>query len=597
MTLPEARRKRFDEIASRYEHRRAAILPIFHAIQDEEGWLSRESLLQVAEYLGLRPGQVFEVASFYPLLRLKKPGRHVVEVCHNIACDLRGAREVLEKLREITGAGPGETSADGQYTIQTVECMGSCSWAPMIAVDNAYREEFPPDRTAKELARRDPQATVRASAEALTKERYLLGRVGLPNSSSLQAYEAHGGYQALEKALRMKPEEVTAAVKDSGLRGRGGAGFSTGIKWSFMPPRSDPRPKFLLVNADESEPGTCKDRVLMEHDPHSVIEGAIIAAFAIGAAFCYIYIRCEYRASWRSLERALGEARQAGYLGRNILGSGFDLEMHVHPGAGAYICGEETALMESLEGKRGQPRPKPPFPAGIGLWGHPTTINNVETVANVPYILLRGAEWFKTLGSPNSSGNLLCSLSGHVNRPGVYEVELGTPVVEILEKLGGGVRGGKKLKGFYPGGSSMGILPASKAEVRLDHDGLRAAGSMIGTAAMVVLSEEACVVRATEILARFYKHETCGQCSQCRMGCDWVYEIVHRMEAGEGHPSDLETLLGLGAGMSGGKTICAFADGAAFPFLSAIKHFRSEFEQHVREKRCPFSSQPAPSHA
>lgn len=587
--IPENRKKTWDEIASRYRQKRAAMLPIFHTIQDEEGWLSRDSLIQVAEYLDLKPGQVFEVASFYPLLRLKKPGKHVIEVCTNFACELRGSSEILKKLKEITGAGPGETSADGQYTVETVECMGACSWAPMFAIDHHYRENLTPDGVQRALAVKGPAAPVRANSEALTKERYLLNRVYLDRSQSIETYKQNGGYQAFEKALKMKPEDVTAEVKNSGLRGRGGAGFATGLKWTFMPPRTDPRPKFLLINADESEPGTCKDRVLLEHDPHSVIEGAMIAAYAIGAQACYIYIRCEYRLAWKTLEVAIQEARKGGYLGKNILGSGYDLEMYVHPGAGAYICGEETALMESLEGKRGQPRPKPPFPAGFGLWGNPTTINNVETVANVPYILLRGAEWFKKLGTANSAGNLLCALSGDVNRPGVYEIELGTPIQDIVEKLGQGVKGGKKLKAFYPGGSSMGVLPAAQIGVKMDHDSLRAVGCMIGTAATVVLAEDACVVRATEILAHFYKHETCGQCSQCRMGCDWVYEIAHRIEAGKGVASDIATLQGLGAGMSGGKTICAFADGAAIPFLSAVKHFREEFEQHIREQCCPLS--------
>ncbi len=578
--------KQFDELCSRYKQKRAAILPIFHIIQDEEGYLSRQTLLDVAAYLELPKSKVFEVASFYPLLRLEKPGKHVVEVCHNLSCDLRGSRKILEKLKEVTGADVGETSADGQYTIETVECMGACSWAPMIAMDTRYRENLKPADVSKSLKSSEVLPVI-ANTEFLSKERYLLNRVLLPNSQSISVYKSNGGYVALDKALKMKPEEVTATVKDSGLRGRGGAGFATGLKWTFMPPRTDPRPKYLLINADESEPGTCKDRVLLERDPHSVIEGIIIAAYAIGASTSYIYIRCEYRAGWQSLEKALGEARAAGYLGKNIQGSGFDLEIYVHPGAGAYICGEETALMESLEGKRGQPRPKPPFPAGFGVWGNPTTINNVETIANVPYILDRGAAWFKTMGTANSSGNLLCSLSGEVNRPGVYEIELGTPIQKIIDELGQGMLNGKKLKGFYPGGSSMGILPASKSDVKLDHDSLKAAGSMIGTAALIVLSEDACVVRSTEILARFYKHETCGQCSQCRMGCDWIYEIAHRLERGEATPADVDTLNGLANNMSGGKTICAFAEGAAIPMLSAVKYFREEFLLHVQEKGCP----------
>jgi NADH-quinone oxidoreductase subunit F len=388
---------------------------------------------------------------------------------------------------------------------------------------------------------------------------------------------------------------VIAEVKASGLRGRGGAGFSTGLKWSFMPdPVKDPRPRYLAVNADESEPGTCKDRVLMERDPHGVIEGCLIAAYAMRVSTVYVYVRGEYRLSYERLQTAIDEARRVGLVGPKVLGSDFGCEIHMHKGAGAYICGEETGLMESLEGKRGHPRPKPPFPAGFGLWGNPTTVNNVETLFNAPFVILKGAAWMKALGTPASTGNFLCGISGHVERPGVYELPFGVTAREILEEKAGGVWKGRKLKAWFPGGSSTGLLPAASIDVKMDHDSIKAAGSMFGTAAMVMLDETACVVRASYVIARFYDHESCGQCSQCREGTQWLSQIFRRIEHGQGVADDVATLESLAKGMAPGKTICALSDAAAIPTLAVIKHFRQEIEDHIRLKRCPFESEHAP---
>ncbi len=420
--------------------------------------------------------------------------------------------------------------------------------------------------------------------------KYLLERVNLPGSHTLAVSRAHAGYSALESILKTgkKPEEVIAVVKDSGLRGRGGAGFPTGMKWSFMPdPAKDPRRRYLAVNADESEPGTCKDRVLMERDPHGLIEGTLIAAFAMRVQAAYIYVRGEYRLSYQRLELALQEARRAGLVGKNILGSDFSCDIWLHKGAGAYICGEETGLMESLEGKRGHPRPKPPFPAGFGLWGSPTTVNNVETLFNAPFIMNRGAEWFRSLGTKASTGNFLCGISGHVERPGVYELPFGVTAREILEECAGGVWKKRKLKAFFPGGSSTGLLPASAIDTPMDHDSVKAAGSMFGTAAMIMLDETACVVEASRVIARFYDHESCGQCSQCREGTQWLAQIFARIERGQGKREDIDLLVSLARGMAPGKTICALSDAAAIPTLAVVKHFRAELEEHVRLGRCP----------
>ena len=419
---------------------------------------------------------------------------------------------------------------------------------------------------------------------------YLLDRLAFEGAHTLPVYERHGGYQALRKVLEtpLSHEQIIQEVKDSGLRGRGGAGFPTGLKWSFMPdPAKDPRPRYLAVNADESEPGTCKDRVLMERDPHGLVEGCLIAARAMRVQAVYVYVRGEYRKSYARVAAAVDEARAAGLVGKDILGSGFDCEIWMHKGAGAYICGEETGLMESLEGKRGHPRPKPPFPAGFGLWGQPTTVNNVETLFNVPFILLRGAEWFRSMGTEKSTGNFLCGISGHVEKPGVYEVPFGITARQVLEEYAGGVWKGRQLKAWFPGGSSTGVLPASAIDTPITHDDLRTAGAFLGTGAMIMLDESSSMVRAMQIIAEFYDHESCGQCSQCREGTQWLNQILRRLETGRGVPEDVATLESLAKQMFPGKTICALSDAAAIPVLSVVKHFKSELEEAARSPRAP----------
>lgn len=399
-------------------------------------------------------------------------------------------------------------------------------------------------------------------------------------------YEARGGYRALRRVLgeKMSPEAVINEVKTSVLRGRGGAGFPTGLKWSFMP-RSLPGEKYIVCNTDEGEPGTFKDRDIIRLDPHAVIEGMIIAAYAVGATRGYNYIHGEIFELYQRFEEALEEARQAGYLGKNILGSGFDFELYAHHGFGAYICGEETGLLESLEGKKGQPRFKPPFPASFGLYGKPTTINNTETFASIPFILREGGEAFLALGKPNNGGTKIFSVSGHVNKPGNYELPLGTPFATLLE-MAGGVRGGRKLKAVIPGGSSAPVLPAEIImECTLDYDSIAKAGSMLGSGAVIVMDETVCMVKALERLAYFYHDESCGQCTPCREGTGWLYKIIHRIEHGLGRPEDLDLLDNVAANIMG-RTICALGDAAAMPVRSFVKHFRAEFEYHIEHKKC-----------
>jgi NADH-quinone oxidoreductase subunit F len=433
---------------------------------------------------------------------------------------------------------------------------------------------------------------------------WLLDRARLDGSHKLDAFKKLGGYRAFETMLKKgtTPAQVIDEMKKSGLRGRGGAGFPTGMKWSFMPdPAKDPRPRYLAINADESEPGTCKDRVLMERDPHGLIEGCLVAAYAIRAQAVYIYVRGEYRLSYDRVHAAIAEARAARLVGKNILGTDFSCEIHMHKGAGAYICGEETGLMESLEGKRGHPRPKPPFPAMSGLWGQPTTVNNVETVFNAPFIVERGGAWHAAIGTGDgkgggSTGNFLCGISGHVNKPGVYELPFGVTAKEILEEKAGGMWKGRGLKAWFPGGSSCALLKGSDVDVVLDHDSLKARGSSLGTAAMIMIDETTSIARVMEIIARFYDHESCGQCSQCREGTQWLAQIFRRIAHGKGQPDDVATLESLAQGMAPGKTICALSDAAAIPTLSAVKLFKDELIEAIRAQRDPLAA-PEPTYA
>ena len=402
----------------------------------------------------------------------------------------------------------------------------------------------------------------------------------------IDAYVKRGGYAALKRILaeKMTPDDVIAEVKKSGLRGRGGAGFPTGLKWSFMP-KGYVGDKYVVCNSDEGEPGTFKDRDILSMNPHSVIEGMIIAGYAMGAARGYNYIHGEIWEVYKRFEAALDEARAAGFLGKNILGSGFDYELFAHHGYGAYICGEETALLESIEGKKGQPRYKPPFPAAVGLFAKPTTINNTETFGAIPFIFNGGADSYLASGTGNSGGTKLFSVSGHVNRPGNYEVPLGTPFAKLLE-MAGGMRGGRKLKACIPGGSSAPVLPGEiMMDCTMDYDSISKAGSMLGSGAVIVMDETTCMVRSLERLSFFYYEESCGQCTPCREGTNWLYKVVHRIEHGEGRPEDLD-LLGRVTTNIMGRTICALGDAASMPVQSFVKHFRDEFAYHIEHKKC-----------
>lgn len=411
-------------------------------------------------------------------------------------------------------------------------------------------------------------------------------KIDIPHIDQLETYLAHGGFEAFQKTLQeKKPEALVEAVKQSGIRGRGGAGFPAGMKWGFIP--RTPGLKYVVCNGDEGEPGTFKDREIIERIPHLLLEGVLLAAYAVGAEKSVIYLRYEFTKGYRQLKRALEEIQAKGFVGKNILGSGFDHELVLFRGAGAYICGEETAMLESIEGNRPNPRSKPPFPAIAGLFGTPTLINNVETLCNIPAIALKGAEWFKSIGVEGSRGTKIFSLSGHVKRPGNYELPLGTPLRTLIEEYGQGVPGGRKVKAVLPGGSSSAYLTQAHLDIPLDFNTLAKAGTMLGSGAVIVLDETTCMVEATERLAQFYRHESCGKCTPCREGLDWITKIYQKMRRGEATRQDIDLINNV-AGFISGKALCALADGAINPILSSIQYFREEYEAHIQNGgRCP----------
>ncbi|HAO93385.1 MAG: NADH oxidoreductase (quinone) subunit F [Deltaproteobacteria bacterium GWB2_55_19] len=415
-------------------------------------------------------------------------------------------------------------------------------------------------------------------------EQIILKNLGKPDSHKLENYAASGGYKAIQSALKMRPDNIVQMVKDSGLRGRGGAGFSTGLKWSFIP--KDPTiQKYLCCNADEGEPGTFKDRGIMDNDPHLLLEGMMITSYAIGASVAYIYIRGEFDFGARRLDAAIDEAYAKGYLGKNMFGSNFSLDIYVHKGFGAYICGEETALLESIEGLRAQPRKKPPFPALAGLYGKPTVINNVETLACIPAIIEKGPEWFSKIGTEKSPGPKVFCVSGHVKKPGLYELPMGTTVRDLIFNHCGGMLTGRPLKAVIPGGVSAPLLTARELDTPLDFDSLAAKGSMLGSGAVIVMDESACMVKSAYIINRFFSHESCGKCTPCRDGTPWLTRVLKRIEHGEGNPGDIELLESLCTNIFG-RTFCPLGDGAVMALRGHLKNFREEFQFHIDHKRC-----------
>jgi len=564
--------------------------------QDEFGFISDEMIAEIAQRLDLRTVQVEETLQYYSMLHRKPVGKHHVQICTNVACMLRGGNELLDQAKKRLEIGNKEVTSDGIFSLEEVECIGACTGAPAMQVNYDFYENLTPmkfDRIIEELDAGDHPAPEPVTAGALhprdpAETPVISRRFGIRNSHKIDVYLQHDGYKALEKALReMTPETIIDEVKKSSLRGRGGAGFPTGMKWSFVP-KDSPKPKYVICNADESEPGTCKDRPLMEMDPHQMIEGITIAGRAIGAKNGFIYIRGEYRYVLDIVQTALDEAYSRNYLGKNILGTGFDFDLIVHTGAGAYECGEESALMESLEGKRGYPRIKPPFPAVVGLYGCPTIINNVETLSTVPAIILEGGEKYAGRGTPKNGGTRMLCVAGHVNKPGIYEIPLGMNMKKFIYEVAGGIPDGKKLKAVIPGGSSCPLMSADEIDIPMDYDSVAKAGSMLGSGGMVVMDEDTCMVDMARRIMHFYAHESCGWCIPCREGTTWLRKMLDRFHAGLGRPEDIDLVGDLAKNMLG-RTFCPLGDAAALPTISIVQKWRNEFEQHLNG-RCPFKS-------
>jgi len=585
---------RFETLQNRYPVKRSALIPMMMYAQDEYGCVSDDMIAEIARRLDLRTVAVEETLAYYSMLHRKPMGKHHVQICTNVACMLRGGAELLDQAKKRLEIGHKEVTGDGVFSLEEVECIGACTGAPALQVNYDFYENVTPlkfDRLIEDLDAGKKTAPEPVTAGALhprdkTETPVISRRWGIKDSHKIDVYLQHDGYKALEKALReMTPESIIEEVKKSSLRGRGGAGFPTGMKWSFVP-KDSPKPKYVICNADESEPGTCKDRPLMEMDPHQMIEGITIAGRAIGAHMGFIYIRGEYRYVLDIVQTALDEAYSRNYLGKNILGSGFDFDLVVHTGAGAYECGEESALMESLEGKRGYPRIKPPFPAVVGLYGCPTIINNVETLSTVPAILLEGGETYANRGTPRNGGTRMLCVAGHVNKPGIYEVPLGMNMKKFIYEVAGGIPGGKKLKAVIPGGSSCPLMKADEIDIPMDYDSVAKAGSMLGSGGMVVIDEDTCMVDMARRIMHFYAHESCGWCIPCREGTTWLRKTLERFHAGLGRPEDIDVIGDLAKNMLG-RTFCPLGDAAALPTISIVAKWRNEFEDHLNG-RCAY---------
>jgi NADH-quinone oxidoreductase subunit F len=591
MQLSPALDAKFNDLASRYPVKRSALIPMMLYGQDELGSVTDELIEEIAKRLDLSTIQVEETLAYYSMLRRKPAGRYHVQVCTNISCMVRGGNELYQHVQKRLGIGNKQVSPNGVFSLEEVECMGACTGAPAIQVNYDFYENLDPEKVDALLEqleagqRPKPVAPISGSLHPRDPAEVLVisKNFGISNSNKIDVYLKHEGYQALEKALKkMTPEQIIDEVKKSSLRGRGGAGFPTGLKWSFVP-KDTSKPKYVLANGDESEPGTSKDRPLMEMDPHSLIEGMVIAGRAIGSHQGYVYIRGEYRYVLDIVEAAITEAYARGYLGKNILGSGFDFDLMGHTGAGAYECGEESALMESLEGKRGYPRIKPPFPAVVGLYGCPTIINNVETLSTVPAIIRGGGEWYASLGTPKNGGTRLYSISGHVRKPGIYELPLGFPMRKLIEDVAGGVPNGKKLKAVIPGGSSCPLITADEIDVALDYDSVAKIGSMLGSGGLVVFDEDTCMVDLARRIMHFYAHESCGWCIPCREGTAWLRKMLDRFHDGGGSEEDISLIGELSQNILG-RSFCPLGDAAALPTISIVKKWRNEFVDHLHGK-------------
>src|ERR1700681_474305 len=607
-----------DEAIVRYpqDRIRSAAMPLLHLWQEHFGFISHEGVNWIAAQLNLQPVNILELVTVYPMFRQRTAGKRHIRVCRTLSCAMAGSYRLMEKFCEATGIerqidkqemhNPVSGSPDGNYSIEFVECLASCGTAPVCMIDDDLHEDVQPDRAANILS--NPQSAIRNPPSPHPLEhRLIFKNIGREDwKIDIDTYIRDGGYKQLEKAVMMSRIDIVNEVKTSGLRGRGGAGFPCGVKWSFIKP-DEKKPVYLIANADESEPGTFKDRYIIHQDPHQLLEGILISCFALNAHIAYIYIRGEFPEGAKILEHAIEEARQHNFLGKNILGSGFDVDVYIHRGAGAYICGEETGMIESLEGKRAYPRIKPPyFPAVLGLYMCPTIVNNVETLCHVKHIIAMGGAEYARLGRPNNTGTRIVCVSGDVQRPGYFEIEVGAVTMgQLIYEMAGGLRPGRKLRAVIPGGSSAKVLRAderfklqqrqpdgstierelSMDEIPMDFDSLTAAGSMAGPGGVMVLDDSRDMVWVLNNINDFYAHESCAQCTPCREGSLWMKKITDRMLLGGGVVQDPRMLKTIGDNIAG-RTICAFGEACAWPTQSFVEKFPDEFAARA-EKPVP----------
>ena len=604
-----------DEAIARYpqDRQRSAAMPLLHLWQQHFGFIGDEAVIWIANKLGLQAINIFELVSFYPMFREQRAGKTHIRVCRTLSCAMAGSYELMDKFCAATGIvrkiekegmhTPIFASPDGNYSVEFVECLASCGTAPVCMIGEELHENVGPNSVVDLL--RNPQSSSSGSGFFRNPQwphplehPLVFKNIGRPGwKIDIDTYLEDGGYEQLQKAVTMSRAEIVSEVKTSGLRGRGGAGFPCGVKWSFVKP-DEKKPVYLICNADESEPGTFKDRYIIHEDPHQLLEGILISCFALNARTAYVYIRGEFPEGAKILERAIEEARAHNFLGTNILGAGFDCEVYIHRGAGAYICGEETGLIESLEGKRGYPRIKPPyFPAVLGLYMCPTIVNNVETLCHVKHIIAMGGAKYAQLGRPNNTGTRIICVSGDVQRPGYFEIEVGAVTMgQLIYDMAGGLKFGRRLKAVIPGGSSAKVLRADERfkikdrqsdgstvereisidEIPVDFDSLAAAGSMAGSGGVIVLDDSRDMVWALNNINEFYAHESCGQCTPCREGSLWMKKITDRMLAGGGVTEDPKTLKTIGDNIAG-RTICAFGEACAWPTQSFVEKFPEEF--------------------
>jgi NADH-quinone oxidoreductase subunit F len=608
-----------DEAIGHYpaDQRRSGAMPLLHLWQEHFGFISDEGVQWIAAKLGLQPINILELVTFYPMFRRERAGKTHIRVCRTLSCAMAGSYQLMENFCATTGIerrqqsdgrhNPISVSADGNYSIEFVECLASCGTAPVCMVNDELHETVSPEFVANIVS--NPKSEIRNPKSPHPLERRLIFKnIGRDDwKIDIDTYLRHGGYEQLRKAVTMSREQIVNEVKTSGLRGRGGAGFPCGVKWSFIKP-NEKKPVYLICNADESEPGTFKDRYIIHEDPHQLLESILISCFALNARMAYIYVRGEFPEGAKILERAIEEAREHSFLGKDILGSGFNTEVHIHRGAGAYICGEETGLIESVEGKRAYPRIKPPyFPAVLGLYMCPTIVNNVETLCHVKHIIAMGGATYARLGRPNNTGTRIVCVSGDVQRPGYFEIEVGAVTMgQLIHEMAGGMKAGRKLKAVIPGGSSAKVLRADERfklkqkqldgstiegeisinEIPMDFDSLTAAGSMAGSGGVIVLDDSRDMVWTLNNINEFYAHESCGQCTPCREGSLWMQKITDRMLRGGGVTEDPKTLKTIGDNIAG-RTICAFGEACAWPTQSFVQKFPEEFAARATKPMPP----------